>query len=256
VPHLHHRLEGSGPTVLLLHAGVADLRMWDSQVTALMPGHTVLRCDLRGYGSTPLETDASYSDAEDVLALLDELRIERWSLVGASYGGYVAQQVASAAPDRLDALVLLDAPADLAEPDDALRAFWRKEGELVEAGDLDAATDLNVATWVGPDADADARALVWKMQRAAFAHQVAAGEVENRELPIDLTAITAQTTVVVGDHDLAFFRDNARALTAALPRAELIELPWAGHLPSLERPFETAHLVREALEVQHGRLSG
>ncbi|MBB6627405.1 alpha/beta fold hydrolase [Nocardioides sp. KIGAM211] len=244
---LHHRLEGSGPTVVLLHAGVADLRMWDTQVAELVPGHAVLRLDLRGYGSTPLEPGTSYSDAEDVLALLDELGIDRFALVGASYGGYVAQQVASAVPERLDALVLLDAPADLAEPDPALRALWQEEGRLLVAGDLDGATDLNVATWVGPDADDDARALVWKMQRAAFAHQVPAGDVENRELPIDLAAITCPTTVVVGAHDLEFFRENARELVAALPRAELVELPWALHLPSLERPFETAHLVRAAL---------
>ena len=250
MPDLHHHLEGTGPVVVLLHAGVADLRMWDAQVAELVPGHTALRCDLRGYGSTPIEAGASYSDAEDVLALLDELGTERWSLVGASYGGYVAQQVASAAPDRLDALVLLDAPADLVEPDHALRAFWREEGELVEAGDLDAATDLNVATWLGPAADEEARALVRTMQRAAFTAQVAAGEVDDRDLPIDLATITAPTTVVVGDHDLAFFRDNARALADALPHAELDELPWAGHLPSHERPLETARLVSAALDAR------
>jgi 3-oxoadipate enol-lactonase len=244
---LHHRVDGSGPTVVLLHAGVADLRMWDAQVAELVPGHAVLRCDLRGFGRSPLEGGASYSDAEDVLALLDELGIERWSLVGASYGGYVAQQVASAAPERLDHLVLLAAPADLAEPDEALRGLWREERALVDAGDLDGATDLDVAAWLGPDADHDARDLVWRMQRAAFEHQVPAGEVDSRDLPIDLAAITAPATVVVGAHDFAFFTANAVALVELLPRAELVELPWAGHLPSLERPFETAHLVRAAL---------
>lgn len=244
---LHHRLEGSGPAVILLHAGVADLRMWETQVAELVPGRSVLRCDLRGYGQTPLAPGSSYGDAEDVLALIDELGIERCALVGASYGGYVAQQVTSAIPDRLDALVLLGSPADLAEPDPVLRALWQDEGALLVAGDLDGATDLNVATWVGPDADDEARDLVWKMQRAAFAHQVPAGDVENRELPIDLAAITCPTTVFFGAHDLEFFRENARELAATLPRAELVELPWAAHLPSLERPFETAHLVRAAL---------
>ena len=245
---LHHRVEGSGPTVVLLHAGVADLRMWDTQVAELVPGRSVVRCDLRGFGRTPLEPGASYSDAEDVLDLLADLGVDRFCLVGASYGGYVALQVASAVPARVERLVLLGAAADLVEPDESLRAFWREEGALVEAGDLDAATDLNVGTWLGPDVDEEDRALVWRMQRGAFEHQVAAGEVDNRDLPVDPAAITAPTTVVVGDHDLPFFRATARALAERLPHAELVELPWAGHLPSLERPFETAHLVRASLE--------
>jgi pimeloyl-ACP methyl ester carboxylesterase len=245
--NLHHRVEGSGPAVVLLHAGVADLRMWDAQVSELVPGHSVVRCDLRGYGHTPLEPGASYSDAEDVLALLDELGLERFALVGASYGGYVALQISSAAPERVERLVLLAPPAELEEPDDALRAFWREEGGLAEAGDLDGATELNVETWLGPDATDDARALVRRMQRGIFELQEAAGEVDNRELPVDLTRITAPATVVVGEHDFAFFRATARALATGLPQADLVELAWAGHLPSLERPLETAHLVRASL---------
>ena len=245
--NLHHRVEGSGPAVVLLHAGVADLRMWDVQVSELVPGHSVVRCDLRGYGHTPLEPGASYSDAEDVLGLLDELGLASWVLVGASYGGYVALQVATAAPERVARLVLLAPAADLEEPDDSLRAFGQEEGALVEAGDLAGATDLNVTTWLGPDATDEARDLVWRMQRGAFELQENAGEVDNRDLPVDLTRITAPATVVVGAHDFPFFRATARALVAGLPHADLVELPWAGHLPSLERPLETGHLVRASL---------
>jgi len=244
---LHHRSEGSGPAVVLLHAGVADLRMWDVQVSELVPGHSVVRCDLRGYGHTPLEPGSSYSDAGDVLALLDELGLERYALVGASYGGWVALQVATAAPDRVERLVLLDPLAEVAEPDDRLRAFWREEGALVEAGDLATATDLNVATFLGPDATEDARELLWKMQRGILESQAAAGEVANAELPVDLDRLTMPVTVVAGAHDLPFFVETARELARVLPDAELVELPWAGHLPSLERPLETAHVVRAAL---------
>src|SRR6478672_11385265 len=183
---LHHRVEGSGPTVVLLHAGVADLRMWDAQVAELVPGHSVVRCDLRGYGHTPLEPGASYSDAGDVLALLEELGVERFALVAASYGGWVALQVATAVPDRVERLVLLAPLAEVTEPDERLRAVWREEGALVEAGDLDGATNTNVAAFLGPEAGDDARDLVWRMQRNALTVQVAAGDVENAELPVDL----------------------------------------------------------------------
>ncbi|GCD89698.1 alpha/beta fold hydrolase [Nocardioides sp. LS1] len=241
---LHHRDEGSGPVVVLIHAGVADLRMWQTQVEELVPGHRVVRPDLRGYGHTPLEPGDPYTDAEDVLALLDHLGVEDFALVGASYGAYVALQLATAVPERVERLVLLAPLAEVAEPDDRLRDFWRREGELVEAGDLDAATDLNVATFVGPDAAEDARELVWKMQRGIFEHQGTPDHAEGGELPVDLARLAMHTTVVVGAHDLPFFVQTAHELVRALPDAELVELPWAGHLPSLERPLETAHLVR------------
>src|SRR3954447_7086686 len=125
---------------------------------------------------------------------------------------------------------------------------WRREQSLIQTGDLAGATDLMVDTWLGPDADDDHRALLRAMQRRAFELQVAAGDdVTNRDLPVDLGRILMPVTVLVGKHDLPFFRTTARVLADGLPEAELVELPWAGHLPSLERPAETARLVATAL---------
>jgi 3-oxoadipate enol-lactonase len=245
---IHHLVEGDGRTVVLLHAGVADLRMWDQPTAALVAaGRRVVRCDLRGYGSTPLEPAASYSDAEDVLALVAELALTSFTLVGASYGGYVAQQVASALPDQVERLVLVCAAGDLVEPDAGLRAFWHEERRLLEAGDVDGATELNVATWLGRYADTDARILVRTMQRAAFEHQLAAGDVDDRDLPVTPEVLVMPVVAIVGAHDFDFFADTARALVARLPRAELIELDWAGHLPTLERPDEGGQVLLGAL---------
>ena len=245
---IHHLVEGEGRTVVLLHAGVADLRMWDRPTAALVAaGRRVVRCDLRGYGSTPLETGASYSDAEDVLALVEELGLRSFMLVGASYGGYVAQQVATARPDQVERLVLVCTAGDLVEPDEGLRAFWQEEGRLLDAGDIDAATELNVATWLGPEADAENRSLVRTMQRAAFDHQLAAGDVDDHDLQVSCELLTMQVTVIVGAHDFAFFADTARALVARLPHAELVELDWAGHLPTLERPDDGWQVLFGAL---------
>lgn len=245
--HLHHRDEGSGPAVLLLHAGVADLRMWDAQAEALAADHRVLRLDLRGYGQTPIDPGVACNDAHDVLGFLEWSGVDRFALVGASYGGYVALQVASAIPDRVERLVLLDTLAEVVEPDERLRTFWSDEQALVDAGDLEAAVDLNLATFLGPEADATARELLRTMQRRVFEHQLAAGEVEVAELPVDLAALTMPVTVVAGGLDLPFFVETARELARQLPDAELVELPWAAHLPSLERPVEVAGLVRAAV---------
>ncbi|MDQ3615711.1 MAG: alpha/beta hydrolase [Actinomycetota bacterium] len=245
---LHHQVEGAGPALLLLHAGVGDLRMWDAQVGELSSaGFTVVRCDLRGFGGSVLTTGASYSEAEDVLSLLEYLDIEMFSLVAASYGGHVALQVATAVAHRVESMVLLAPAAELVDPDESLRALWEEEGRLMEAGDLDGATELNVRIWLGPEADDDARTLVRRMQLDAFVQQAAVGEVDNRELPVALDRLTMPTTILVGAHDLAFFTRTARKLANRLLHARLVELSWAGHLPSLERPTETTRLILDAL---------
>jgi pimeloyl-ACP methyl ester carboxylesterase len=170
--------------------------------------------------------------------MVEELGLTSFELVGSSYGGYVAQHVATALPDRVERLVLICTASDVADPDAALRHFWEEEDRLITAGDVDGATELNVATWLGPEADPGAQALVRTMQRAAFAHQLAAGDVEARDLRVAPEALTMPVTLVVGAHDFDYFGDTARTLLARLPRAELVELDWAGHLPTLERPDE------------------
>jgi 3-oxoadipate enol-lactonase len=245
---LHHTDTGSGTAVLLLHAGVCDSRMWTAQVVDLSLDHRMLVPDLRGFGESPLPAER-YSDAGDVLALLDHLDVDRFAVVGASRGGAVAQQVATAVPDRVAALVLLCSAGDGVEPTADVAAFAAQENALLEAGDVDAATDLNVRTWLGPEADDDARELVQEMQAHAFAVQLAAGDVEDEELPVDLASLGMPALVVSGQHDLELFRALARHLAAGLPRAELVELPWAGHLPTLERPTEGTSLIRYGISL-------
>ena len=108
-------------------AGVADARMWASLVEELRDDHQVITVDLRGYGETPLEPGAQYSDAGDVLAVLDAVGASAVTAVGSSYGGYVVQQAASREPERFARLVLICAPTDNVEPDEELRAVWADE---------------------------------------------------------------------------------------------------------------------------------
>ena len=104
---LSHDVAGDGPVLVLLHSGVCDRRMWDPQWSALLnAGYRVVRCDFRGFGQSPV-ADRPYSDAEDVAELLGNLGIERAALVGSSYGGQVAMEVAARWPDTVTALVLL-----------------------------------------------------------------------------------------------------------------------------------------------------
>jgi 3-oxoadipate enol-lactonase len=243
---LHYTVVGDGPTVVLVHAGVGDSRMWARQVEDLRRDHRVITLDLRGYGETPLEAAAKYSDAGDVLELLELLDIDTTAAVAASYGAYVVLQAASKAPGRFSRLVLMSPPVDGVEPTEDFRAFVAEENRLLEAGDVDAATDLNVRTSLGPDADDEARELVRVMQKRAFELQLAAGDdVDNEEYEVG--GITVPVKLFTGTHQLSFFQDCAAHLATQLPDVENTILPWAGHLPSLERPAETTALIRNAL---------
>ena len=244
---LSHDTTGSGPAVLLLHAGVADSRMWDPQRAPLARQHRVIRCDLRGYGDTPL-TSEPFDNAGDVRALLGSLGERPVAIVGASSGGNVALQVASQWPELVSHLVLLNSAFALPATR-SLQRFARREDALLEAGDIEGATELNVATWLGPDADDDARELVRTMQRHAFQVQLGAGEDIHQEAgpAIDLEAISAHTLIVSGGQDLDHFRAVANHLAGRIPGAKHTQLGWAGHLPNLERPDEVTALVTEFL---------
>jgi 3-oxoadipate enol-lactonase len=244
---LSHDVTGSGPAVLLLHAGVADSRMWDPQRAPLAEHHRVIRCDLRGYGGTPL-TSEPFDNAGDVRALLSSLGERSVAVVAASAGGKVALQLASAWPDLVSHLVLLNSAFAL-PPTRSVQRFGRREDALLEAGDIDGATELNVATWLGPDADDDARELVRTMQRRAFDVQLAAGDDINQEAgpEIDLESITAHTLVVSGGQDLDHFRAIANHLAGHIPGAKHTQLGWAGHLPNLERPSDVTALLTDFL---------
>ena len=244
---LAHDVAGDGPALVLLHSAVCDRRMWDPQWSALVDaGHRVVRCDLRGFGESPM-ADRPYNNADDVADLLGSLGIERAALVGSSFGGAVALELAARRPEMITRMVLLCAASPDHVPGEELRAFGRQENALLAAGDLDGAVELNVRTFLGPEAGEEVRERVRRMQRHAFEVQLAAEEDFEVEVEVDLALITAPCLAVSGGHDLQDFRDIAARLAGRLADARHEELPWAGHLPGLERPDAVTGLLRRFL---------
>src|ERR671917_798755 len=130
---------GSGPPVLLLHAGIGDRRMWDAQVPAFAKHFTVIRFDARGFGETR-KPDAPFAPYADAVGLLDHLGISRAHFVGVSMGSQTAIEAAIAAPERVSALVAVAARTGTpASP--ALRAGWERVDELYDAGDIEGAVE-------------------------------------------------------------------------------------------------------------------
>src|SRR5215203_5592093 len=244
---------GSGPPVLLLHAGIGDRRMWDAQVPAFAEHFTVIRSDARGFGETR-KPDAPFSPYADAIALLDYLTISRAHFVGVSMGSQTAIEAAVAAPDRVSALVAVAARTGT-PVSPALRAGWDRVDELYEAGDIARAVEYELRMWVdGPDRSPDAvdvevRERVREMNAALFVRDDDAGE----EIPLDppaaerLAEISAPTLIVYGDKDFMDVREAAEPLAAAIPGARLVVISDAAHLPQMERPELFNEIVLEFL---------
>jgi 3-oxoadipate enol-lactonase len=247
---LNHTVRGDGPDVLLVHAGIADSRMWEPLAERLVAaGYRVVTPDLRGFGRTPLEPGV-VSNARDLLALLDELGIERAAVVGASLGGGVALELALRAPERVRALALLDAGLDAFDASPEREAFDAEETAALERGDLEAAVEANVRTWVTRGrraADPAVVDLVAAMQHNVFDLQEGVeAELEPNEPPVAarLREIRAPALIAVGAEDLDDFHRVAQRLAAELPNARpVVTIPGAAHLPALERPDDVARML-------------
>src|SRR4029453_5821445 len=98
-------IHGEGPPVVLIHAGIADSRMWEPELKSFTSSHTVVRVDLPGFGRSPIESDVvSYRGA--VSEALNAAGIQRAALVGMSFGGKTAIEFALDSPERGSALGL------------------------------------------------------------------------------------------------------------------------------------------------------
>jgi len=120
---LYYELAGSGASIVMLHAGIADCRMWDGEFEAFARSHRALRFDMRGYGRS-LPMDGEFNLQDDLEALLATLDTQPpYVLMGCSMGGGLAIDFALARPDRVAKLILVGSgPAGL-----ELEAEWPDE---------------------------------------------------------------------------------------------------------------------------------
>lgn len=260
--------EGAGPPLVLVHAGVADRRMWTPLVGSLAQRHRVIRHDLRGVGES-LPPTGPWSHHTDLLGLLDELLVTRAHVVGASIGAGIAAEAALARPGTFGSMVLVGPGGALLDgAPHSFRPIWAAEVEALDRGDLDAAVEINLRAWVdGPTRTADAidpevRAFIGRMQHEAFELPPwdSEGAPEHELAPpaaARLAELTCPILVVVGDADDPAIRDVAERIAGGAPRARLVVLPGVGHMLSLEQPDAFAELLSEFLaDVTSGRFDG
>jgi pimeloyl-ACP methyl ester carboxylesterase len=233
---LYYEVAGDGPAVVLLHAGIADHRMWVHQMEPFASEHTVVAYDQRMFGRSDPPT-GPFSIVEDLGRLLDALHIERSALVACSMGGAVEIDFALAHPDRVTALVPVAS---------GLAGFeWPADPKLAEAdaaeqaGDIDRAVELALEIWAPLRTDPATDRLIERMARENTGESAIPDEwwLEPERPPAGrLEEIAAPTLVVVGDTDHPKILAIADALSTRIPGARRVDIPNADHLVPLRQP--------------------
>ncbi|MEO3885370.1 alpha/beta fold hydrolase [Nonomuraea sp. B5E05] len=273
--------EEAGPeepagTVVLAHAGVADMRMWDHQFAALSRRHRVIRYDWRGHGRSG-DAEGEVCHHEDLLAVMDAMKIERAALIGCSMGGAYAVEAALAAPGRVVALALissglaghrwpramLDQARDRVHasvPPDRLTRYRAGAAGHVDPADVRAMAEAHTLWQVaGPDRGRDALSgEVWAaaVEMCGLVFQRSWSGPRSAERHLDppaatrLSEIAVPALVVNGLSDVPGIQEVSGLLAEGIPGARRLDLPDTGHLAPLERPAEvTAALTTFLSEV-------
>jgi 3-oxoadipate enol-lactonase len=249
---LNHRIDGSGPHVLLLHAVGMDLTLLEPLTAIMAKDFTVLRADLRGHGKSPYAPAASLEDyADDVHALLTKLSFAPCAVAGFAMGGMVTQALAVKYPQDTRAIMIAScAHEQTAES----RAALLSRAESAKREGFAPILDETMQRWFtdgfiarGGDAPVRQRLLTddlraWVNAFEAMAHIDTAPRLKNIKVP---------ALCMVGDADKSTPPPVVKAIADAIPGARFHVIPGGTHMPFFEIPKEVAKVVggffREAL---------
>ncbi len=257
--NLYFERAGDGQPLVMLHAGIADCRMWEHEFAALADSYQTLRFDMRGYGRS-LPAAGEFNIQDDLKGLLDALEVPSpYILMGCSMGGGLAIEFALAQPERVSALLLVGSDprgfeGDAAWPDELMA---RSEAAF-EQGKVDEVAELDIKIWfdgVGrsrDDVDPEIRAKAFEMARQVTVHELSGiGDHKSKTTDIPaaqrLTELTMPALVIIGENDLPYLQQAADYLAEQLPQARKLILPNAAHLPNMEHPALFEASVREFL---------
>jgi pimeloyl-ACP methyl ester carboxylesterase len=218
---IHYAISGHGSPVIFLHGGLANIDYWGNQVPAIAARHTVILMDSRGHGRSTRDTRPYGYDlmADDVIALMDALKIPKADIVGWSDGGILGLDLAMRYRDRIGKVFAFAANSvtsgvkDGVEKNPTFAAYIERAGR--EYRTLSATPD-------------DYNGFVEQISRM-WAAQPNWSDAQLRD-------IDTPVLVVDGDHDEAIKREHTETIAATIPHAGLLILPNVSHFAFLQDP--------------------
>lgn len=237
---VHHVVTGpeDAPVVVLSNSLGSTTSMWDAQADELAKDFRVVRYDTRGHGGSPVPPGPYDIDdlADDVVALLDSLGVEKAHFVGLSLGGMTGMRLAARNPERLDRLVVLCTGAKL-DPSSA----WHDRAATVRAHGSSAVAEAVVARWYTPDfleehpdVRAESEAVVSATPAEGYAS--CCEVIAAMDLRDDLPRIAAPTLAIAGADDPATPPPHLEAVADGVQDGHLLVVPGSAHLANAEQP--------------------
>jgi pimeloyl-ACP methyl ester carboxylesterase len=241
---LAYERRGSGAPMVLLHGFPLDHHLWDDVAPLLSDTFELIIPDLRGFGgSSTVDSFYVMEDfAADIAVLLDQLQIQKAAIVGHSMGGYVALAFTRLYPERVTGLGLISSQVVADAPD-------RKEGRYKSAAEVADKGIASVVVTMTPKFTSDARLQEFarqsmeQQQPAAYIGALKAMAERVDSTPL-LSSLNIPVVLVHGDADSLIPIDRAREVKAAVPKAHLVEISGAGHMPMMESPEQTAGALK------------
>jgi len=254
---LYYEVAGDGPALLLIHAGVADHRMWDEQWAAFAQHFRVIRYDTREFGLTT-STDVTYSNRQDIADLLAHLGVERTAILGVSRGAQIATDFTLERPAMVTHLIAISGGVSgyEASATPAEIAIFTQMEALMEAKDFAALTDLEVHVWGDGPGQPEGRMAAApraKMREMIWATYQAHRDESPTAQPLNppavdrLSEIRVPTLVIYGDLDFTDVPQAMDYLAANVAGAQKVLMPGTAHLPSMEQPAQFTQTVLDFL---------
>lgn len=242
-PQIHYAEQGDadGEPVVLLH-GWPDSWFTFSLVLPLLPSRLrVVVPDQRGFGESD-RPDSGYTFddfAADAVALLDALEIEKATLVGHSFGSFVARRTAITRPDRVSRLFLIG--TGFTGGNAVTRAVRESLKDVPDPVPADFVRDFQASTAYLPvPTEFFERVIVESLKLPARLWRAVIEEIVAYEDSAELAQITAPARLIWGDRDALFSRDDQDRLLARIRGADLTVYLETGHCPNWERPERVA----------------
>lgn len=248
--------EGSGPAIVLIHAGVAARGMWDEVAAQLTDDHRVIRYDLRGFGETVEDTEQEWRADTDLIGVMDAAGVDRAVVVGVSMGGGAALDAAVSFPERVRGVVAVNPGLSGFKSDDGEWAITRFKAmnPLWHAGDFEGVARLEIEVWLaGPHRSLDdmptdkiARMRDWLL--ASYTK-----EPFSRQQDLDpptatrLGDIGVPVLAVLGELDLPSLAAAVDHIAAEVPTATKAVIAGTAHLSPWEQPEKFVRILREWL---------
>jgi pimeloyl-ACP methyl ester carboxylesterase len=248
-----HEDHGHGLPLVLVHGFPLGRWIWDGPRAALISRYRVVTPDLRGHGESEVP-DGPYlmeQHAQDVLALLDHLGIERFVLGGLSMGGYVGFAILRLAAERVRALLLFDTRSRA--DSEAERQGREANAQLALGEGSGRVVERMLPALLGATTRRERPDLVEDVRRrlSATAPASIAAALRGMAARPDSTALLGTlalpTLIVVGSEDTLTPPAEAEAMHAAIAGSRLRQIAGAGHLSTVEQPETVSAALAEFL---------